>query len=276
MRQPNRSLLICFPRYGGQNGQFGRASGSDTAIARGKRLVTVEGLCSRLGASVATIRRDLEDLEGRSLLKRTRGGGVPMGPLFYEPFRNDLLSRQGELVCGREASHCASRSRTRLQRTDCRAQRRHHGDGSGRSLKMLSGITIVTNTVNIAMELSSRKDIDVIVTGGYLRGNWFTLIGPLANQASEMVFADIMFLGVDGIHAEHGLTCTNAAEAELLRRLASHSTQRVVVCDRSKLGVLSKFRLCPTRDISRLITDTGASDEDVASFEKLGIQVSRV
>src|SRR6201988_5571687 len=51
--------------------------------------VAIDELCSTLGASIATIRRDLEDLEGRSLLRRTRGGAVPIGPLFYEPFRND-------------------------------------------------------------------------------------------------------------------------------------------------------------------------------------------
>src|SRR5712692_7002128 len=51
--------------------------------------VAIEELCTTLGASIATIRRDLEDLESRSLLRRTRGGAVPIGPLFYEPFRHD-------------------------------------------------------------------------------------------------------------------------------------------------------------------------------------------
>src|SRR5579864_9553328 len=51
--------------------------------------VEVDELCNTLGASIATIRRDLEDLESRSLLRRTRGGAVPIGPLFYEPFRHD-------------------------------------------------------------------------------------------------------------------------------------------------------------------------------------------
>src|SRR5260370_29438515 len=71
---------------------------SDNLIARHeyilKRLqatgtVAIDELCTTLGASIATIRRDLEDLENRSLLRRTRGGAVPIGPLFYEPFRHD-------------------------------------------------------------------------------------------------------------------------------------------------------------------------------------------
>src|SRR6202034_1627245 len=51
--------------------------------------VAIDDLCTTLGASLATIRRDLDDLESRSLLRRTRGGAVPIGPLFYEPFRHD-------------------------------------------------------------------------------------------------------------------------------------------------------------------------------------------
>jgi DeoR family transcriptional regulator of aga operon len=141
---------------------------------------------------------------------------------------------------------------------------------------MLSGITIITNTVNVAMELSNHKDIDVIVTGGHLRGNWFTLIGPLANAAAEMLFADIMFIGVDGIDAAQGLTCTNPAEAEVLRNLVHHSKMKVVVADHSKLGATSNFLLCPTCEIDRLITDTGASEADVSAFKKLGITVTRV
>ena len=70
-----------------------------------------------------------------------------------------------------------------------------------RSLKVRSDISIITNTVNMAMELSNRKDIEVIVTGGHLFGSWFTLVGPIANSAAETLFSEIMFIGVDGIDA---------------------------------------------------------------------------
>lgn len=90
-----------------------------------------------------------------------------------------------------------------------------------------------------------------------------------------MLFADLMFLGVDGIDAQRGLTCANAAEAELLRSLAQHSKQKVVVADDSKVGTISKYLLCSAREIDRLITGSGASDEAVASFEKPCIVVTR-
>jgi DeoR/GlpR family transcriptional regulator of sugar metabolism len=126
------------------------------------------------------------------------------------------------------------------------------------------------------MELSNRKDIEVIVTGGHLRGNWFTLVGPLATAAAEMLFSDIMFIGVDGIDAKQGLTCTNSSEAEVLRKLVQNAKMKVVVADHSKLGSVSKYLLCPTKGIDRLITDTGAAPSLIAPFEKVGIDVTRV
>jgi DeoR family transcriptional regulator of aga operon len=126
------------------------------------------------------------------------------------------------------------------------------------------------------MELSNRKDIEVIVTGGHLRGSWFTLVGPLATAAAEMLFSDIMFIGVDGIDAKKGLTCTNPSEAEVLRKLVQNTKMKVVVADHSKLGSVSKYLLCPTKGIDKLITDTGAPPSAIMPFEKLGIEITRI
>jgi DeoR family transcriptional regulator of aga operon len=239
--------------------------------------VAIDELCATLGASIATIRRDLEDLESRSLLRRTRGGAVQIGPLFYEPFRHDS-SFQDKVSSFAEEKRRIGLAAAKLVST---GQTIALTGGTTtievvRSLKVLSDISIITNTVNVAMELSNRKDIEVIVTGGHLRGNWFTLVGPLATAAAEMLFSDIMFIGVDGIDAKKGLTCTNPAEAEVLRKLAQHAKAKIVVADHSKLGSVSKYLLCPTKGIDRLITDTGAPGSAIAPFEKLGIEVTRV
>lgn len=238
--------------------------------------VSIDDLCTALNASIATIRRDLEDLEVRSLLKRVRGGAVPIGPLFYEPFRHDVSFQDKITSFAEEKRHIARAAAEMVQAGQTIAL----SGGTTttevvRSLKVLSDISIITNTVNIAMELSNRKDIEVIVTGGILRGNWFTLTGPIANAATEMLFADIMFIGVDGIDAQRGLTCTNPAESEVLRKLARHSKKKVVVADHSKLGAVSKWLLCETREIDCLITDRGANEAATAPFEELGIKVTR-
>jgi len=240
-------------------------------------LVTVDGLCEMLQISIATVRRDLQDLEDRALLRRARGGAVPIGPLFYEPFRHDT-SFQEKVSSFAEEKRRIARAAARLVRP---------GDTialSGgttttevaRGFMSIEGLTIITNTINVAMELSACKGIEVIVTGGCLRGNWFTLVGPLANLAAQMIYADIMFLGVDGIAATLGLSCTNSQEAEYLRIMAQHAKRKVVVTDHSKIGVQSKWMLCPAREITTLITDTGASDKSISPFEQMGIEVIRV
>ena len=239
--------------------------------------VEVDELCKSLEASIATIRRDLDDLESRSLLRRTRGGAVPIGPLFYEPFRNDS-SFQDKVNSFAEEKRRIAVAAAALVST---GQTVALSGGTTttevvRCLRVLTDICIITNTVNVAMELSNRKDIEVIVTGGHLRGSWFTLVGPIANAAAEAIFSDIMFIGVDGIHAKQGLTCTNASEAEVLRKLVQHAKLKVVVADHSKLGSVSKYLLCLTKGIDKLITDIGASASAITPFEKLGIEVTRV
>ncbi len=239
--------------------------------------VDIEDLCAAFGASVATLRRDLKELENRSLLRRTRGGAVTMGPLFYEPFRHDS-SFQDKVGSFADEKRRIARAAAQLVKP---------GDtvalsGGTTTTEVMRGfmsmerITVITNTVNVAMELSASKNIEVIVTGGALRGNWFTLVGPLANQAAQMVYADIMFLGVDGISPKFGLSCVNSQEAEYLRLMAQHARRRVVVTDHSKIGIEAQWRLCPVEEISMLITDTGATDESIAPIQQLGIEVIRV
>ena len=239
--------------------------------------VSIDDLCTSLSASLATIRRDLDDLESRSLLRRTRGGAVPIGPLFYEPFRHDTSFQDMVSSFADEKRRIARAAADLVQPGETIAL----SGGTTttevvRNLKALKGISIITNTVNVAMELSNQKDIEVIVTGGQLRGNWFTLVGPLATSTAAMLFADTMFIGVDGIDAAQGLTCTHPSEAEVLRKLVEHSKRKIVVADHSKLGSVAKWLLCPVSDVNMLITDNGASDEAIAPFEALGIKVSRV
>ena len=239
--------------------------------------VTIEELCASLKASVATIRRDLDDLEQRSLLRRTHGGAVPIGPLFYEPFKHDPSFQDMVESFAEEKRRIALSAASLVHTGDTVAL----SGGTTttevvRYLKLLSGITILTNTVNVAMELSSCKGIDVVVTGGQLRGNWFTLVGPLANHAAQTMFADIMFIGVDGIDSRHGLTCVHPHEAEVLGHLVQHSKRRVVVADHSKFGAVAKWLLCPATDVHSIVTDIGATDEVIAPFREMGIEVTRV
>ncbi len=202
---------------------------------------------------------------------------MPIGPLFYEPFKKDS-SFQDKIGSFAEEKRRIARRASEMISPGATVALTGGTTTTEiiRCLNTVSGITIITNTVNVAMELSSRKDIDVYVTGGHLRGNWFTLVGPLATTSASLLFADIMFLGVDGIDVGQGLTCIHPQEAEVLKLLASHSKRLVVVADSSKIGNVSKWLLCPTRDIHEIITDVAVKDEAIAPFVAMGIKVHRV
>jgi DeoR family transcriptional regulator, aga operon transcriptional repressor len=239
--------------------------------------ISVEDLCATLGASVATVRRDLQALEERALLRRTHGGAVSIQPLFYEPFRHDS-SFQDQI--GR---HADEKRRIALAAAELVQDGETIALTAGstttevvRSMRNRSGVTVVTSTINVAMELTKRTDIEVFVTGGFLRGDWFSLVGAAANYAMSQIFVDRVFLGVNGIDAHRGLTSGNSGEAAINRVMVAQARERIVVADNSKLGIVATHRFCAAEDVNLIITDTGASDETIAPFLEKGIEVRRV
>jgi DeoR/GlpR family transcriptional regulator of sugar metabolism len=144
-----------------------------------------------------------------------------------------------------------------------------------RSVCLHRGITILTNAVNVAMELSHRDDLKVFLTGGQLSGAWFALVGPAAIQTASEMFVDKVFIGVDGIHIEHGLTTNYPDQASIHRTMLRQARQKIVVADHRKIGAVGTALICPMDGIDILITDKGAKDEEVAPFMAKGIDVQR-
>src|SRR5882724_1884406 len=239
--------------------------------------VSVENLSKDLDVSLVTIRRDLDSLEKLGLLRRTHGGAVSIEPLFYEPFRNDR-SFQAQVERFADEKRRIGRAAAALIE-DGEIIALTPGTTTTeviRGLPHQRKITVVTSTVNVAMELSKRKDLDVFVTGGHLRGDWFSLVGPTAAQSLSHLLIRTVFLGADGIDAKWGLSCFNADEAQLNSSMASHAQRKIAVVDHSKFGVVAGWRICPSSDVDILITDSGATDEMIAPFEKAQVQVIRV
>src|SRR6202034_1486215 len=239
--------------------------------------LTVDDLAEQLRVSVVTIRRDLDLLEQQGLLRRTHGGAVSIEPLFYEPFKKDRsfvaqVERQAneKRRIGRAAAALISAGETIAITPGTTTAEIIRG------LPLNSKITVVTNTANIAMELSKRKDISVFVTGGHLHGDWFSLVGPTAIRSLENMLIYTMFIGADGIDAAWGLSCFSSDEAELNGTMVRHARRHIAVADSTKFGVVANWRICETATIQTLITDTGATDEMIAPFQKLGIEVIRV
>jgi DeoR/GlpR family transcriptional regulator of sugar metabolism len=239
--------------------------------------VSVESLSKDLDVSLVTIRRDLDSLELQGLLRRTHGGAVSIEPLFYEPFRNDR-SFQAQVEKFADEKRRIGRAAAALIE-DGEIVAITPGTTTTeviRGLPRQRKITVVTSTVNVAMELSKRKDLDVFVTGGHLRGDWFSLVGPTAVQSLSHLLVRTVFIGADGIDPKWGLSCFNPDEAQLNSSMAKHAQRKIAVVDHSKFGVVAGWRICPTSDLDTLITDSGATDEMIAPFERGQIKVIRV
>ncbi|MFL6335875.1 MAG: DeoR/GlpR family DNA-binding transcription regulator [Pyrinomonadaceae bacterium] len=238
--------------------------------------VSVGPLAKRLKVSTATIRRDLTELEGRGLLRRSHGGAVPIQQPLYEPFRHTSNYQE------QESHRSAEKRRIGLVAAELVADGELLAIGAGttatqvaRSISLHRGLTVLTNAINVAMELSHRDDLKVIVTGGFLSGDWFALVGPGAIQSVGEIFADKVFIGVDGIHHEHGLTTNYPDQATIHRAMMRQARRKIVVADHRKLGVTAAALICPIDSVDVLITDKGATDESLAPFIARGIEVRK-
>lgn len=238
--------------------------------------VSVEGLARSFNVSAATIRRDLTELEQQGLLRRNHGGAVLVAPMLYEAFRHVSSFQEQEQQCASE------KRRIGLAAANLVADGEIIAIGAGttttqfaRSIRHRKAITVLTNAVNIAMELSHLPDIKLCITGGYLSGDWFAVVGDMAQRNASEIFVDKVFIGVDGIHPEHGLTTNYPDQAAIHRSMMRQARQRIVVADHRKIGLLGTTLIWPAREIDTLVTDKATSDEAVASFSDKKIAVLR-
>ena len=226
--------------------------------------------------TVVTIRRDLDALERKGLLHRTHGGAVPIQPMFYEPFRRDRsfvmqVERQADEKrrIGYAAAALIEPDETIAVTPGTTAA------AVVRALPLNYNLTVVTNTANVVMELSKRKDIKVFVTGGTLHGEWFSLVGPHAIRSLDNMLIHTLFIGADGLDPEWGASSFDQDEGELCRTMVEHARRHIAVVDHTKLGKVANWRICQARSLHTIVTDTGATDVILAPFRKLGVEIIR-
>jgi len=144
-----------------------------------------------------------------------------------------------------------------------------------RECRHFKSLTIVTNATNIAAELADTP-VEVILTGGVLRKNSFSLVGPLAEESLRKLSADLLFLGVDGFDVRYGLTTPNLLEARVNRAMAESARRTVVVCDASKFGRRSLSLILPTSAVHETITDKSISMHDLKALRRADVEVKLV
>jgi DeoR/GlpR family transcriptional regulator of sugar metabolism len=239
--------------------------------------VSVEELSQGLQVSQVTVRRDLDMLETQGLLRRTHGGAVSIEPFFYEPFRNDRSFQAQVEKFAEEKRRIGRAAAGLIKKGDIIALTPGTTTTEVvRGLPLNHDITVVTSTVNVAMELSKRKDLNVYVTGGHLHGDWFSLVGPTAAQSLSRVMIHVLFIGADGIDAKSGVSCYDPEEAQVNAAMVKHARKKIAVVDHSKFGIVAGWRICSTDELDVLVTDSGAPDEMVAPFEGAEIEVIRI
>jgi DeoR family transcriptional regulator of aga operon len=234
--------------------------------------VLVGDLADHFETSQVTIRKDLEVLHAQGTVHRTHGGALPA----HEGALEDPSLREKEKLHRKEKLHIA----TAAARLVSEGQVVILDSGTtttaiAHALRNFRNLTIVTNAVNIAAELSG-ANVEVILTGGTLRKNSFSLVGPIAEDTLRRLNADILFLGVDGFDVLYGLSTPNLLEAKVNRVMVEVSRRTVAVCDSSKFGRRSLSLIAPPSALHQVITDHGVPKPDLRALKKAGIEVTLV
>lgn len=240
--------------------------------------VDVDGLARRFAVSPSTIRRDLNHLHEQQLVTRTRGGAVATTVNYDLPIRYRKATRGSEKIrIGQAAAALVgpgdvvgiNGGTTTTEVARAIAERQPPEGESERDQQ----ITIVTNAINIASEMTVRRHVKLVMTGGVSRLQSFELTGPLAYDTLSKIDLDYAILGVDAFDPRSGAKALDEEEAHINQLMARQARQVVVVADSSKLSVRAFAHICPLNAVDRLITDSEAPPETVERIREGGVEV---
>jgi DeoR family transcriptional regulator of aga operon len=239
------------------------------ALVQSQGRVLVNELSESLGISQITIRKDLDYLQAKGLVQRTHGGALPLSAgAMFDPSLQEKMRQHSQ-----EKQRIAVAAAKMVQEGQCiMLDSGTTTTAVAHALRRFTHLTVITNAINIAADLAG-TDFDVILTGGTLRKNSFSLVGPLAEDVLDEMHADILFLGVDGFDLEIGLTTPNVLESRVNRAMVKAARKVVAVCDSTKFHRRSLSRIVPPSDVHYVITDRGLSETDAEVLRGLGIEL---
>uniref|UniRef100_UPI0040496008 DeoR/GlpR family DNA-binding transcription regulator n=1 Tax=Gelidibacter sp. TaxID=2018083 RepID=UPI0040496008 len=232
--------------------------------------VDVSELSKEFDVSLVTIRKDLKALEEKNLLFRSHGRAIPANPYIKEHHVNEK-----EKINTKEKNQIAIAAGALLEANDSIII----ASGTSviefaRHIKPVEGLTVLTASLNTAIILSENPTIDIIQLGGNVRKSSSSVVGPLAEKMlNEFTFTKL-FLGVDGIDLEYGLTTTNSMEASLNKVMISAAQKIIVLADSSKFGRKGFGRICGLENVDQIITDSKIDEKTKNRLIELGIDVT--
>lgn len=241
-------------------------------IVRTAERVAVSELAERFEVTSETIRRDLEILDRRGILRRVHGGAV----------MTERLSLVEPTLADREPAHAAEKNRIAQAAL---AQLPGRPDGSvildaGSTITRLAALirpgsvgTVVTNSLPAASQLAGLDQVGVQLLGGRLRGVTQACVGPEPLARLANLRCDVAFIGTNGLTARYGLSTPDHDEAAVKRAMIAAARKVVVLADSSKLGVELLVSFAPSAAVDVLITDDGIPAAERAAFSDEGIEV---
>jgi len=237
--------------------------------------LSVADAARALGVSLATIRRDMDDLAKQQLVTRTRGGVIAGNvsydlPLRYKTARHaaekQRIGRAAAALITPGATVALNGGTTTSEVARALATRPDLQNGE-------SAVTVVTNAMNIANELAVRQHIKIVVTGGVARTQSYELIGPLGTLVLAELTLDWAILGVDALDPRTGASAHHEGEASINRLMASRAERVMIVADNSKIGHRAFARICAADEIDTVVTDRDTAPASLAGFTDRGITV---
>lgn len=240
------------------------------ALIRDRGVIRIEDLCRELKVSPATVRRDLDQLEQSGAIRRVHGGAVSVESRMDEPLFADKTSR-----AAREKRRIAEAALAFVEPDDT-----IYLDGGStvlelaRLLRDRTNLTVVTNSLHAAHELSGRGP-RLIVIGGELRRLSQALVGPLTRLVLKELHLDKAFMGTIGFTLNEGLTTTDPGEAFTKEIVMSQARQVIVLADSSKAGKISFARAGNWDKVHVMITDKQVEKTLSKELMQTGIKLIR-
>lgn len=239
-------------------------------VLRQQGSISVMDLAEKLKVSPVTIRKDLTLLEEKKLLYRTHGSAIQANPYI-----NDRHVQEKEKLFPEEKRQIGIYAASLISANDSiliASGTTVHA--FAREIHVKEHLTVITAALKVTNILARQKDIDIIQLGGFVRNSSLSVIGNYAEDMLKNFSCSKLFMGVDGIDLDYGLTTTNAMEAQLNRAMMRASQKTIVLADSSKFGRRGFGKICDLDNIEQIITDRNINPAILGALREKGVEVT--
>ncbi len=233
---------------------------------------SVSALAEQLKVSEVTIRKDLTILENKKMIYRAHGSAILMNPYVNDRHisEKEKLNAVEKQAIGKKAAEMITPNDSILIASGTTML------FFAREIKPQGHLTAITSAINIAYLLSGNPNIDVIQLGGIIRNRSVSVVGNYAERMLPDFSCSKLYLGVDGLDVDYGLSTTNIMEVNLDREMIRTAQKIIILADSSKFGRRGFCKICDVDEVDQIITDSGISPHMLSKLQERGIEVTVV